>query len=50
MEAKKITVQTNLDVLFNAYPYNEQVKKLIQRYEKIVHSTKTRVWLVPDTP
>ncbi|MFS8033063.1 hypothetical protein Hanom_Chr17g01565021 [Helianthus anomalus] len=39
-----------LEVLFNAHPHNVQVQKLIQRYEKIVHSRKTRVWLVPDTP
>ncbi|MFS8015213.1 putative papain-like cysteine peptidase superfamily [Helianthus anomalus] len=50
MEAKKITVQKKLEVLFNAHPRNVQVQKLIQRYENIVHSRKTRVWLVPDTP
>ncbi|MFS8018357.1 hypothetical protein Hanom_Chr15g01391151 [Helianthus anomalus] len=50
LEAKKLTVQTNLDVVFNAHPHNEQVKKLIERYEKIVHSRKTKVWLAPDTP
>ncbi|MFS8033067.1 hypothetical protein Hanom_Chr17g01565061 [Helianthus anomalus] len=50
MEAKKITVQKKLEVLFNSHPHNVQVQKLIQRYEKIVHSRKTRVWLVPDTP
>ncbi|KAJ0485815.1 hypothetical protein HanHA89_Chr14g0572631 [Helianthus annuus] len=50
MEAKKLTVQKKLEVVFNAHPRNVQVQKLIQRYEKIVHSRKTRVWLVPDTP
>ncbi|MFS7918628.1 hypothetical protein Hanom_Chr03g00203361 [Helianthus anomalus] len=50
MEAKKVTVQTKLDVVFNAHPHNEQVKKLIEWFEKIVHSRKTRVWLAPDTP
>ncbi|MFS8023812.1 hypothetical protein Hanom_Chr16g01455921 [Helianthus anomalus] len=50
MEAKKVTVQTKLEVAFNAHPHNEHVKKLIERFEKIVHSRKTRVWLAPDTP
>ncbi|MFS8022445.1 hypothetical protein Hanom_Chr16g01439521 [Helianthus anomalus] len=50
MEAKKVTVQTKLDVVFNAHPHNEQVNKLIEQFEKIIHSRKTRVWLAPDTP
>ncbi|MFS7987625.1 hypothetical protein Hanom_Chr11g01025121 [Helianthus anomalus] len=27
-----------------------KLKKLIQRFEKIVHSRKTRIWLSPDSP
>ncbi|KAJ0786395.1 hypothetical protein HanOQP8_Chr02g0054981 [Helianthus annuus] len=37
MEAKRVTVEKKLEVVFNAHPDNEQVKKLIQRFEKIVH-------------
>ncbi|MFS7999804.1 hypothetical protein Hanom_Chr12g01170831 [Helianthus anomalus] len=43
-------MQTKLDVMINAHPHNEHVKKLIERFEKIVRSRKTRVWLAPDTP
>ncbi|XP_021995355.1 uncharacterized protein LOC110892504 [Helianthus annuus] len=50
MEAKRVTVQKKLEVVFNAHPDNEQVKKLIQRFEKIVHSKKTRISLWPDSP
>ncbi|MFS7999805.1 hypothetical protein Hanom_Chr12g01170841 [Helianthus anomalus] len=50
MEAKNVTVQTKLDVVFNTHTHNEHVKKLIERFEKIVHSRKTRVWLAPDIP
>ncbi|KAM0047078.1 hypothetical protein Hdeb2414_s0009g00324261 [Helianthus debilis subsp. tardiflorus] len=35
MEAKKVTVQTKLDVVFNDHPHNEQVKKLIERFGKL---------------